>query len=120
MASRKSAMLSKIVRRNLSASAQPGLGKTLKPFSDIPGLSTPALLFGMFKADFKKGLENNAVLWDTFGDMVRIEIPIKPPKTILILFDPEHCEKVYRATGAQPIRPGFDALRYAFSNKVCL
>ena len=43
------------------------------------------------------------------GDMVRIEIPLKPP--ILILFDPEHCETVYRAAGSQPIRPGFDALR---------
>ena len=56
----------------------------------------------------RKGLENTAALWE-FGDMVRIEVPMKPP--ILILFDPEHCETVYRAAGSQPIRPGFDALR---------
>ena len=62
----------------------------------------------MFKADLRKGLENTAALW-AFGDMVKVEIPLKPP--ILFLFDPELCETVYRAAGAQPIRPGFDALR---------
>ena len=118
MASRKSAMLSKIVRRNLSASTQPGLGKSLKPFSDIPGLNKKELFFGVFTADLKKGIENMAALWKMHGDMVRMEIPMKPP--ILVLFNPDHCETIYRATGAQPIRPGFDALRYDISNKVCL
>ena len=39
--------------------------------------------------------------------MVKVEIPLKPP--ILFLFDPELCKTVYRAAGAQPIRPGVDA-----------
>ena len=62
----------------------------------------------MFKADLRKGLENTAALW-AFGDMVKVEILLKPP--ILFLFDPELCETVYRAAGAQPSRPGFVSLR---------
>ena len=41
-------------------------------------------------------------------DIFKVETPLKPP--ILFLFDPELCETVYRAAGAQPIRPSFDAL----------
>jgi hypothetical protein len=58
--------------------------------------------------DFWVKLKNRVPKW-AFGDMVKVEIPLKPP--ILFLFDPELCETVYRAAGAQPIRPGFDALR---------
>ena len=109
MASKNGATLSQIVKRSLSASTQPNVKKSLKSFSEIPGLSKKMLITGMLTADLRKGLENNQALWDTYGDMVRIEIPLKPP--ILILYDPDHCETVYRAAGSQPIRPGFDALR---------
>jgi hypothetical protein len=109
MASRNSAIVSKFVKRSLSASTQPEtVKKPLKHFTEIPGLNVKDVLVGMFKADLRKGLENTAALW-SFGDMVKVEIPLKPP--ILFLFDPELCETVYRAAGAQPIRPGFDALR---------
>ena len=109
MASRNSAIVSKFVKRSLSASTQPEqVKKSLKHFTEIPGLNVKDVLVGMFKADLRKGLENTAALW-AFGDMVKVEIPLKPP--ILFLFDPELCETVYRAAGAQPIRPGFDALR---------
>jgi cytochrome P450 len=42
--------------------------------------------------------------------MVRIDVPIR--EDIVFLFNPELCEKVYRAAGGQPLRPGFDALRH--------
>ena len=32
----------------------------------------------------------------------------RPP--LVLLYDPAYCEKVYRAVGAQPIRPGFQSL----------
>ena len=51
-------------------------------------------------------MKNRVPKW-AFGDVVKLEIPLKPP--ILFLFDPELCETVYRAAGAQPIRPGVDA-----------
>ena len=109
MASRNSAVLSNFVKRSLSASTQPEqVKKPLKHFTEIPGLTVKDVLVGMFKADLRKGLENTAALW-AFGDMVKVEIPLKPP--IIFLFDPDLCETVYRAAGAQPIRPGFDALR---------
>ena len=82
----------------------------MKPFSEIPGLTVREVVFGLLQSDQRKSLENNALLWETYGDMVKIEIPFRPP--ILLLYDPELCEKVYRASGSQPIRPGFDALRY--------
>jgi hypothetical protein len=58
--------------------------------------------------DFWVKLKDRVLKW-AFGYKVKVEIPLIPP--ILFLFDPELCKTVYRAAGAQPIRPGFDALR---------
>jgi hypothetical protein len=58
--------------------------------------------------DFWVKLKNRVPKW-ALGDKIKVEIPLKPP--IWFLFDPELCKTVYRASGAQPIRPGFDALR---------
>lgn len=81
----------------------------LKPFSEMPGINAALMLPFLVTADFRKGLENTAALWKSYGDIVRISIPLRPP--LVLLFDPDICEKVYRAAGAQPARPGFDALR---------
>ena len=55
MASKNGAMLSKIVKRSLSAIAQPNVKKSLKPFGEIPGLSKKMLIAGMLTADLRKG-----------------------------------------------------------------
>ena len=55
MASKNGAMLSKIVRRSLSAATQTNVKKSLKPFGEIPGLSKKMLIAGMLTADLRKG-----------------------------------------------------------------
>ena len=72
MASRNSAIVSKFVKRSLSASTQPEqVKKPLKHFTEIPGLNVKDVLVGMFKADLRKGLENTAALWvDTIQDFL--------------------------------------------------
>lgn len=97
----------KAIQRQLSSQA------ALKPFSDIPGLSKLAVLRGAMGQDQRQNIKNISNLWKTFGDMIRIDVPFRPP--LLILFDPDHCEKVYRAAGSQPLRPGFDALKHVRS-----
>ena len=109
--SHKSRCFAQCLIRQLSSSSLPK--ENLKPFSEVPGLSKWPLLKLISKLDARQGLENSTYFWNTFGDMVRLEIPFRPP--ILLLYDPEDCEKVYRAAGSQPIRPGFDALRYKFN-----
>ena len=81
----------------------------LKDYTQLPGIGKLDFVKFAFNADLKKGLENTAAIWQEYGDMCKIEIPFRPP--IVMLFDPDDCEKVYRASGAQPIRPGFDALK---------
>ena len=39
-----------------------------------------------------------------YGDMVRIEAPLR--NSAVIVFTPELAEKTYRAAGAMPYRPG--------------
>ena len=57
MASRNSAIVSKFVKRSLSASTQPEqVKKSLKHFTEIPGLNVKDVLVGLFKADLRKGL----------------------------------------------------------------
>jgi len=48
--------------------------------------------------------------WDTHGDLVLIDVPFRDP--VVFIFNPDYGERVYRASGSQPIRPGFDALRF--------
>ena len=48
--------------------------------------------------------------WETHGDLVLIDVPFRDP--VVFIFNPDYSERVYRASGSQPIRPGFDALRF--------
>ena len=67
MASKNGAILSKIVKRSLSATTQPNVKKSLKPFGEIPGLSKKMLIAGMLTADLRKGTV-----------VPKMEKPIKP------------------------------------------
>jgi hypothetical protein len=78
---------------------------TLTHLGNIFGFKAPGV-----GSDPKEILTILSHLWKVHGDMVRIEVPLH--EDIVFLFNPDLCEKVYRAAGAQPMRPGLDALRH--------
>ena len=95
------------LRRSLSSA---DVAKQIKPFSKMPGVSKPLMFVGLFTNDLTKQLEQTPKLRKAYGDIVRIQVPFRDP--IVMIFDPELAEKVYRASGPQPHRPGFFALDY--------
>ena len=48
--------------------------------------------------------------WETCGDLVLVDAPFREP--VVFIFNPDYAEQIYRASGSQPLRPGFDALKY--------
>ncbi len=98
-------------------STKPEIKDELKPFEMIPGPKEVPLLGNSYGfkapgvgADPKENITILKHLWKEYGDMIKFKIPGRDP--IVFLFDPDLCEKVYRAAGATPMRPGFDALRH--------
>lgn len=89
----------------------------LKPFSEMPGPKNVPILGNMFgfKApdtgtDLKEVIRIQEHLWKEHGDLIRLEVVTREP--VVFIFDPDLTEKVYRASGSQPLRPGFEALSY--------
>ena len=102
-------------------STLPNQTPQIKPYSEVPGPKSYPLIKGVlgFSApevgsDPKEAIVIMKHLWKTYGDIVRLEVPGRP--TVVFIFNPDTTEKMYRAAGAQPIRPGFDALRYVREN----
>ena len=82
----------------------------MKSFKQVPG--PPKVLLALFSrfGDKTKVVQNFRNLRSRFGDIVKLEIPLRDP--VVLLFNPDHCQIVYKAAGIKPIRPGLDALRY--------
>ena len=55
-------------------------------------------------ADITESLRICEYLWEQHGDIIKLVAPFRPP--IVFLFDPDHAEKVMRAAGSTPNRPG--------------
>ena len=49
-------------------------------------------------------------IWARYGDVVALHPPGRDP--MVVLFDPDHAEIVYRASGSRPRRDGFYALDF--------
>ena len=82
----------------------------MKSFKQVPG--PPKVLLALFSrfGDKTKVVQNFRNLRSRFGDIVKLEIPLRDP--VVLLFNPDHCQAVYKAAGNKPIRPGLDAFRY--------
>ena len=119
---KKTKMLSRSLNTSLRyLSTLPNQTVKAKPYSEVPGPKSYPLIKGIlgFSApevgsDPKENIIILKHLWKLYGDVFRIEIPGRP--SVVFIFDPEVAEKMYRAAGTQPMRPGFDALRYVREN----
>ena len=82
----------------------------MKSFKQVPG--PPKALLALFSrfGDKTKVTKNFGNLRARFGDIIKLEIPFRDP--VVLLFNPDYCEQVYKAAGNKPIRPGLDAFRY--------
>ena len=82
----------------------------MKSFKQVPG--PPKALLALFSrfGDKTQVVKNFANLRARFGDMIKLEIPLRDP--VVLLFNPDYCQQVYKAAGNRPIRPGLDAFRY--------
>jgi hypothetical protein len=92
--------------------------KKIRPFCDIPGPKNSPFIgngINLFKCapgiepDLKNLLKISDHAFREFGPIVRVEAFGK--RTVFI-FCPEMSEKMYRAAGSMPRRPGFKALNY--------
>jgi len=100
-----------------SAQAIPSAKREVKSFDEVPGPPMYPLIGNMLGVrNPEHGMDPRFViksmrhLNQEHGSMVRIQVPLRPP--MVFLFDPALCEKVYRSTGPQPVRPGFDSLSF--------
>nr|QZP43544.1 cytochrome P450 monooxygenase CYP333A26 [Ephestia elutella] len=115
---RKSLVLFKrfaIVRHGILRSYSSGQPK---PFESIPGLpSLPVLgtLHHFLPVIGSIGPSNLVqsfrVLNEKYGPVVKMDGAFSKP-SMLLLFEPELYEQVFRAEEANPLRPGFEALTY--------
>ncbi|XP_053609161.1 cytochrome P450 CYP12A2-like [Plodia interpunctella] len=90
-----------------------------KPFESIPGLSSLPIigpLHHFLPVIGSIGLKSNFVetfggLSVKYGPMVKLD-GVFARASMLLLFDPELYEQVYRAEETNPLRPGFETLTY--------
>ena len=82
----------------------------MKSFKQIPG--PPKAISAIFSliGDKTQVVKNFQSLWDRFGNIVKLELPFRQP--VVLIFDPDFCEEVYKNAGNKPVRPGLDAFRY--------
>nr|QZP43549.1 cytochrome P450 monooxygenase CYP333A25 [Ephestia elutella] len=90
-----------------------------KPFESIPGLSTLPIIGPLHHfLPLIGSIGPNSNFTETFGalsvkygPLVKLE-GIFARASMLLLFDPELYEQVYRAEETNPLRPGFETLTY--------
>ena len=93
-----------------------------KSINEIPGpINFPFIGNVIYFCDPKYGLDPRHTLRTMkyvngkYGAMVRLKVPLR--HTMVFLFDPYLCEKVYSSLGCQPVRPAFDALKFVQSRR---
>ena len=93
-----------------------------KLINEIPGpITFPMIGNCLYFCDPAYGLDPRhtlrtmAYVNDKYGPMVRLKVPLRP--TMVFLFDPYLCEKVYNSLGSEPVRPTFDALTFVQSRR---
>ncbi|XP_046965915.1 cytochrome P450 CYP12A2-like [Vanessa cardui] len=90
-----------------------------KPFEAIPGLSSLPLLGPMhhflpgigsvgLRANF---YDLSKVMYERYGSIVKLD-GIFARASMVILYEPEHFDQIYRSEDILPSRPGFDTLLY--------
>ncbi|XP_023344152.1 probable cytochrome P450 49a1 [Eurytemora carolleeae] len=89
----------------------------MKGFKHLPGpTSYPFIgnLLGYKAPGVGRSPSQTPHIWkyfnQQFGPLVRLDIPGNKP--MVLVFDPNLAEQVYRNEGVYPIRPGFDSLGY--------
>ncbi|XP_063624022.1 cytochrome P450 CYP12A2-like [Cydia splendana] len=91
----------------------------IKPFEEIPGISKVPIIGGLHHflpfvgtIGHKKNFHDLVkTLHKKYGTVVRLE-GIAPRATLLVLFEPQHFEQVYKAEEYNPLRPGFETIEY--------
>ncbi|XP_060803435.1 cytochrome P450 CYP12A2 isoform X2 [Amyelois transitella] len=90
-----------------------------KPFESIPGLSSVPVLgtlhhflpvIGSIGSNLNL-VQTFQVLNERYGSVVKMDGSFSKP-SMLLLFEPELYEQVFRAEESNPIRPGLEALAY--------
>nr|ASO98054.1 cytochrome p450 CYP333A12 [Spodoptera exigua] len=103
------------VRRSYS-SAPPA---HVKPYASIPGLSSLPILgplhhFLPVIGQFGPGVnifDMMSTLHEKYGSIVKLQ-GVFARSDLVILYEPEHIDQVFRSQEANPLRPGFQTLEY--------
>ncbi|KAM3965251.1 cytochrome P450 CYP12A2 [Aphomia sociella] len=90
-----------------------------KPFESIPGLTSLPVLGPLHHflpvigtlGNKKNFFEILGALHEKFGPIVRMD-GIMDRANMVVIYEPELYDQVYRAEDANPLRPGFDSLVY--------
>lgn len=90
----------------------------LKTLNDMPGLQRLPLIGVLHhfipvigKIGFKRStFELLQTLESHFGDIIRLDI--LPRSTVVVMFNPDHYDKVFRSEDHIPSRPGFQTMTY--------
>ena len=97
----------------LLSSYSPNAVKVIKTLKDIPGPQISAVVLDYWKGRLFRNsggmYERFQTFWDQYGDIVKLEVPSRPP--IICVYRPDLAETFLRATGSRPNRPGFEGLR---------